>query len=206
MLIGLVLVGFILVLLFGGVRLGTRSWDSGEEKITALTQKGVVLGFVRNMLERCFPMRWMLEGESFVAFEGEADSISFVGPMPAHQGGAGHHLIRMKVVKEGGRNDLVIRWRGVWPLGQGFSLLDEGESSTLLKNIKNVEFAYFGRETMQSEPVWHVQWLRGKALPRLIRIRIIPENGEHWPELVIAPALDNDADSTNAGDKACILC
>jgi general secretion pathway protein J len=151
-------------------------------------------------------MRWKVDGEDFIAFEGEMNSISFVGPVPRRQGKMANYMIRMAVVNEGKTNKLEMYWRIIGPQEQGFAYLEDGERTTLLKGMGKIEFAYYGGETELSDPVWRNYWSRSGALPQLIRIRFSSSDGAEWPELVVAPVLDADSDPANVRGRVCILC
>lgn len=186
LLIGMTLVGFILALLFAGLNLGTRSWEMGEQRMVSSSQQAVVVDFIRRTLEQTEPLHWQVDEENRLAFAGEVESLEFVGTLPMHQGATGSHLISLGLAGGEIGHDLVMRWRLADTREPGFSTLEQAEPKVLIKALSGVSFSYFGAENDTAEPTWHDQWLNQKTLPRLIRLRLTMENGEIWPEIMVA--------------------
>ena len=186
LLIGMTLVGFILTLLFAGLRLGIRSWDAGEQHMVTSSRQTIVVDFIRRTLEQTYPLNWRVDNEDQLAFAGEAESLRIVGPVPIHDGAASNYLIAFELADGDGGRDLVMRWQMPDPREPGFAPLEDATPKVLVKAVKGVEFAYFGSESDADEPTWHDQWVHQKALPELIRLQLTMENGETWPDIVVA--------------------
>lgn len=187
LLIGMTLVGFILTLLFAGLNLGTRSWEAGEQRIATSSRQAVVVDFIRRTLEQAYPLRWRVEDEEHLAFAGEAESLRFVGPVPMHGGALVNQVLVLDLVDgETGRN-LVMRWRIPDPREPGFEAAETGEPKVLIKGIERLTFSYYGTESDAEAPAWHDRWLEQKMPPDLIRLQLVMENGELWPDIVAAP-------------------
>jgi len=189
LLIGMTLLGFILSLLFAGLNLGTRSWEAGEKRMVTSSRQAVVVGFIRRALEQAYPLRWRVDDEDQLAFAGEAESLRFVGSVAMHDGASGNHLIALDLADGEAGRDLVMRWQFPDPRAPGFGPLEEAKPKVLIKAIKGMTLAYFGAQTDKEEPAWHDQWLNQKLPPELIRLRLIMENGETWPDIVAAPRI-----------------
>lgn len=187
LLIGMTLVGFILVLLFAGLNLGTRSWEAGEKRMVTSSRQAVVVDFIRRALEQTYPLRWRVDDEDQLAFAGDAESLRFVGSMAMHDGASGNHLIAFDLADGETGRDLVMRWQLPDPHAPGFEPLEGAKPKVLIKAIKGMTLDYFGTETDTEDPAWHDQWLYQKAPPELIRLRLIMENGETWPDIIAAP-------------------
>lgn len=184
LLIGMTLVGFILVLLFAGLRLGTQSWEVGERRMVTTSRQAVVIDFVRRAFEQTYPLRWRIDGEEQLAFAGEAESVRFVGSISMHSGVLGHHLVALDLVEGEIGRDLVIRWQLPDPREPGFEFPEAENQKVLIKAIKSMNLAYFGSQTDLEEPAWHDQWLQQKSPPELVRFQLVMENGETWPYIV----------------------
>jgi general secretion pathway protein J len=187
LLIGLTLVGFMLVLLFGGLRLGTRSWDAGEQRLDASTRMTQSATFIQSELGQLYPMRFHNpQGGMEIAFAGETGAIYFSGFLPPHVGLARLHLIALETRSGEHGQELVLRWHRADPDDLDFAALRESEDHVVLaKHVKKAEFAYFGSESIDAEPMWHEQWPAGTSLPSLVRLRLILENDQAWPEIVV---------------------
>ena len=58
LLIALTLLGLILVLLFGGLRLGVRSWDASQQQIDTLNSLRSLESFLRREMSVAQPPFW----------------------------------------------------------------------------------------------------------------------------------------------------
>ncbi len=201
LLIALALVALLITLMFGGLRLGGRSWESGDRKAEQVVEMRMVWRFLNDQLSQTVPVVYDAgEGEALL-IAGREDAMEFVAPMPEHLGIGGYYILRLQ--KAGGR--LVLsRWLfnpEVMEGGQGIppweSLADggrpaEGEDdgenrayysrSDLVDRLKGVEIDYFGAGEGETEPDWKEKW-EEKELPLLVRIRIKTE-ARDWPEMV----------------------
>lgn len=196
MLIGMTLVGFILMLLFSGLRLGTRVWEAGELRAAAASDRTVIIGFVRHAMEQAYPLRWRVDAEDVIAFAGEPESLAFVGPLSSREGMSGSHLLSLRAVAAGSGRDLVLRWRLPDPSDQDFSALENADSKVLVKGIKSATWSYFGTESGAAEtvePIWHDHWPNRAELPRLIRLRLTLDNGEVWPDIIVRPMIGSES-------------
>ena len=189
LLVSMVLVGFILVLLFAGLRLGTQSWDVAEAKINSSSQRAVVMNLIRRMLEQSVPLRWNDNGTESIAFDAGADSIAFVGPIASREGLSGNNLVRLSLAQAETGRDLVLQWHLTDPSAHDFSALDEAKPKSLLKAVESVQLDYFGSEDDIQEPIWHTDWHAKQRLPLLVRMRLVMVGGEQLPDLLVAPRL-----------------
>lgn len=187
LLIGMTLVGFILALLFAGLNLGTRSWEAGEKRVVTSSRQAVVVDFIRRILEQTEPLHWQVDAEDRLAFAGEAESLRIVGTLAMHGGATGKHLIAIDLASGEIGRDVVMRWRLSDPHEPGFGPVEQAEPKVLVKAISGMTLAYFGAEAETDEPTWHDQWLNQKTLPELIRLRLVMESGETWPDIIAAP-------------------
>lgn len=191
LLIGMVLLGLILTLLFGGLRLGARSWDSGEKRADDSAQLRAVQGFMRRELGQVFPLRWKNEADTQLAFAGTPETLKFVAPLPAQVSGGGLYLLGLELEKGDEGQRLIMKRMPVNPAAKGFSGLDQGEKSVLVEQVESLSIAYFGAATAESEPGWQEKWDDPQRLPLLVRIRLKLMDGRDWPYLAV-PLMVND--------------
>lgn len=196
LLIGMVLLGLTLTLLFGGLRLGARSWDSGDKRADDSAQLRAMQGFMRRELSLVFPLRWKNEVDTQLAFTGSPEALKFVAPLPAQVSGGGLYLLGLEVEKGDEGQRLIMKRMPVNPAVKGFSVLDQGEKSVLVEQVESVSIAYFGAATAESEPGWQEKWDDPQRLPLLVRIQLKLTDGRDWPYLVVPLVV--------SGDKACV--
>lgn len=198
LLIAMSLLGFILALLFGGMRLGARSWDAGEIRAENSTHLALLQGFLRRELSQVTPFHWKKKADMNLAFIGQPDSIKLVAPIAVRLGTGGLFLIGLELVQDNQDNNvgqLVMR-RVIPEAGSvDFTALETAEKIVLADHVEELNFAYFGAETKDAEPQWRDQWGNRDSqqrLPYLIRVRVKFSNGRVWPDLVVAPLIGSD--------------
>lgn len=196
LLIALTLLGFILVLLFGGLRLGVRSWDSVQHKMDTLNTVRSVEMFLRQELVRIQPYRWKDVPNQPLAFVGERNKLSFVAPLPSRIGGGGLYLISVSLEQTGTTKRLVWRHQALDGTMQNFSELEHAPEMVLAafdtSEVEDIWLSYFGQESETSEAQWMQQWDNPARLPRLIRVQVHLPHDAHWPDFIVAPMLTSE--------------
>jgi general secretion pathway protein J len=196
LLIAITLLGLILVLLFGGLRLGMRSWDAGQLNVDSMNTVRSVEGFLRGELGRVYPYRWKKGLGQRMAFLGERYKLSFVAPLPSRIGGGGLYVMSMMLEQNGDEKRIVWKQLPVSAQMQDFSMLEDAREMELvsaeLSGVEEVWLTYFGQESDGAEPAWKDRWENDKRLPQLIRVQIRLKHGTEWPDFVVAPMLSSD--------------
>lgn len=193
LLIAMTLLGFILALLFGGMRLASRSWDAGELRSGHSTHLSLLQGFLRRELSQITPYRWKKKTDTEMAFTGEPARLRFVAPIAARLGPGGLYLVSLEQVRDSESSQLVMR-RAIPESDSGdFTALDNAEKVVLAEQVETLTFSYYGAESKDAEPRWSDKWTNPTLPPALIRIRIKFSNARSWPDLVVAPQIDVSA-------------
>ena len=188
LLIGLVLLGMMLTLLFGGLRLGARSWDSGDKRAGDSAQLRAIHGFIRRELGQALPLRWKNEADTRLAFEGASGTLKFMAPLPAQVSVGGLYLLGLELENGETGQRLIMKRALTDAAAKDFSSLEQGEKSVLADHVKNMAIAYFGAATPEGEPGWQDKWDDPQRLPLLVRIQVELNDGHDWPDLV-APVM-----------------
>lgn len=192
LLLAITLLGLIAVLLAGGIGLGARVWERGEETADELAQLEVVQGFLRRQLSHAYPLRLRLprgDTRRHYAFEGEPRALRFAVLAPPQFGLGGFYILSIDdPLGEEGRG-LRLRARLYHPEMEEEPHPDEVTETMLLEGFERAEFSYYGTTRRGQEPEWHESWEGARSLPLLVRLRIefAPGDERYWPELVVAP-------------------
>lgn len=194
MVIGMALLGFVLLLLFSGLRLGSRSWDAGERITSEMARQVAITNFLHRQLSLVYPFRWKKDGQAALAFDGEQSHVYFVAAIPAHLGPGGLQLLVLEETRDRGGSALRLRWQSPSPETKEFVFPDESSEVYLLRDLETFEISYFGSSNPDTEPSWHASWTNEARLPKLVRVKIATKNGKAWPEIVAALKLESDAD------------
>ena len=183
-LIALVLIGFLLVMLYGSLYAGARNWRAGEVRAQDNDDKRLVLSFIRRIMGETMPIFLADRQGTRVIFRGDDASLQFVSRLPAHHAGSGIYFLKL----EEEHGELLLRYT---PLIGNKAMFEEdifveAEHIGLLGDIETFDLDYFGRDTPEAEPAWRDEWESRNLLPELIRLSINTYELDSWPPMVIA--------------------
>ena len=211
LLIALAMLGLVTLLLFSGLRLGSRSWESVERVAGQSDALRFAHGFLIRALSQIRAVEATTDVGSQLAFAGAAERLEFVAPLSDYLGLPGLYVLRLALESRGAGRALVLtRWLlhpEILAGGDGVPawepLTSEGSRSfadlpvemdaaggafgrtLLLEAVDDFAVAYFGLADGDEEPVWHSDWFGQATLPTLVRIRLTTAT-QTWPELVVA--------------------
>ena len=193
LLISITLLGMLLVLLFGGLRLGLRSWDAVQRQVDNLNSVRSLEIFLRREMEQIHPYRWSSTTNPTLAFQGTPDRVQFVAPMAARIGAGGLHAASLELEQAGDRRRIVWRNQPIDSESKDFSVLTQAAGMVLasaeLEMVDTIALSYFGPERDGQPPQWWDRWEGRTTLPSLIRVKIRFRDGTEWPEFVVAQQL-----------------
>jgi general secretion pathway protein J len=188
LLVAITLVGLLTVVMFGGLRFGTRAADAVGARTDRAAQLGIVYDFMQNELtDARLPPASNDPTAASTDFDGEPDSLSFVTVPPGYLALGGFNMLRVALEGEQTRR-LTVTWR---PIPHGSLPMPTGtlQPSVILEKIRTVEFGYFGTTDQNRPPEWQDRWNNQTALPLLVRLKIAWADGSAAPDLVIAPRM-----------------
>jgi general secretion pathway protein J len=204
LLVAITLLGLLMAALFGGLRLGTRVWETADARLEASVRIQIVQDFIRQRLAEALPLEGMppelaeedmppelaeeVTGEPL--FQGTVEAVRFAGLLGENLG-AGVYVMELALAEYEDSGDLVLRWHPLEPDDQTSEEI-EPEERVLIENIEALELSYFGTIDPAQPPDWWQAWEGQPELPRLIRLRVrFADNDERrWPELIVRPMVD----------------
>ncbi len=189
LLIALTLVGLLSVVLVGGLRFGTRVWETGHERSESFAEIEAVHGFLRRQLGQA-----RLSGQSRRSpdqpadFLGSGDRVRFTGTLSAYVGTGGLYRFELAPVEHLDGISLELVWQIYRPdRSEWFD--DSATRRALLDGIEAMRLRYFGTLDGDEESDWHEAWESQTAVPSLVRLELdfSSDDGRSWPELTVAP-------------------
>lgn len=210
LLIAIALTGLILVILFSGFRIASRSWDAAELRSVHNSELRLVSGFVERSLRQLRGVSYDGPDGNRQVFSGSEHAIEFVTPMTGYLGLGGLYILRLEYLDEpeGGRLmmtrwlfhpdilegvDKVPEWVPLHQPGGGFHDYgdrNEGEirevfgQQVLLEPLEGLSFAYYGSQSDdEGDAEWHDEWDDPQKLPKLVRVSFREGYG-WWPDIV----------------------
>jgi general secretion pathway protein J len=189
LLVTLALMGLISLLLFDGIRFGARVWDASSDRLTAVEEVGAVQQILRQLLGEATLVRQRAadRNQRSLSFQGTADGLRFVAPLPIHRGVGGLYVISLARSDQGA--GLMLSWHAQRPdLPFGDDADELADSSPVLSGIAGFSLAYYGSIGDEPRPGWHQEWDGSAGLPELVRVGVTFAPGDRrvWPELVVA--------------------
>jgi len=182
------------VLLFGGLRFGLRAWEAGSERIDRLAAIEPVQNLLRRQLSQAtlpyIPANIRSQAPAS-GFIGTSDAVRFIAPLPANAGDSGLRVFSLSAEQGNALRKLELSWQIFRPDTLRSESFEPEDESTLLDDVDEVEFSYFGSYDPTQAPRWYENWNSEFGLPQLIRIRIsFPRDDlRRWPDLLVAPML-----------------
>jgi general secretion pathway protein J len=210
LLIALAMVSLITVLLFSGLRLGSRAWDAVDAAGERTGALRVAHGFLLRTLTQARAETLTVEGAAIPVFAGDAQRLEYAAPLSEHVGIPGLYVLRLEAQGSGNRRELVLtRWLmhpqvlggndeiPQWePLKKDTQMkldsvpVDRDAASgafgrtLLLEGVKALAIQYYGTAAGESDPKWHDEWLEQPVMPALVRIHLITSD-QTWPDLIV---------------------
>jgi len=190
LLVALTLLALLSAVLSGSLQLAGRSWQGGDARAAQVDEMRQTQTFLRAQFASALPKRMAKAVDTPLLFQGDADEIYYVAPLPERVVEGGTQLFHLFVAKDGERDAMVLERVYIEP-----DLLDlpdfrDAQRTVLAEHIKEIKLGYFGRDpeaTANDTPKWRDRWDDRQRLPMLIRIDVQPERGPAWPTLVAEP-------------------
>ena len=193
-LVALLLLSLLLAGAWGGIHTATRSIHAGDLAIERMNRLRVTEQFLRRQLSHAMPLAFGRDkgtGENYL-FEGQADSMRFVAPMPGYLSHGGAYVQTLKLSRAGQGTELTFANQML----NGFSLddadADAAEPTLLIDGIAEGRFQYRGLDDQGKLEDWTDEWDEPSRLPVMVRIAftMTPESGMTWPTMEIPLMMD----------------
>jgi general secretion pathway protein J len=183
MLVAITLMALLSVMLFEGMRLGSRSTAVSAAMNDRSGQWSLTYGVLRNQLAgaESLPVKHAPPPPP-ADFTGTVDGVSFVEQPPAYLAPGGLYRAHLSFVRGARSGRLMLSWVR---LGAADSAGDP-PPTTLLDNLANADFSYFGALAPDQAPEWLQSWEGVDHLPTLVRLRVAFADGERPPDLIVA--------------------
>jgi prepilin-type N-terminal cleavage/methylation domain-containing protein len=172
--ISIALIGIIVLIITGAMRLGTRAIESGEKRIAYLERTRSSLNIIDSQIQSYIPLVYIENGEKKYYFRGDRVSLEF----------STNYSIW------GGQKGYVIVTYSVRPLDNGKQAIYASETvagrrnkvETMLTNpFETIYFEYFSKDPTEEAGKWMDQWTDNTSItgtdkppvPQKIKIHFI---------------------------------
>lgn len=194
-LIAMVILAMVMVLLAGGLRAVTASWDRG----TRAADAGEAIALAHDTLRRdaaAAPrLTWPAATKPATTFRGDPDRVGLVVVDPGFPGKPGLAVAIFHVETEDGVTALRYGRAAYDPKLADFAAVTLTDDMVLARGRTALAFDYYGIVPGQAEPRWVSPWPDPQSRPRLVRLRSRdPATGAApWPDLIVPLPVDAEA-------------
>ena len=205
--IAMVLLGAMMVLLYGGLTFALRSWDAADANGRRVSDRRLAENFLRREVAEIFPLRWKDPMRLRFAFEGQSDTVRFVSTRAAGitMGGLSLVGLRVEAGADNRTRNLMMRRAMADADVEDFAPLERAEASLLYAGIDGVAFSYFGAGNDFTEPTWTDTWQFPTRMPQLVRMRVRDADGHWLPDVVMKLGMSEEAGCLeNAFQRGCL--
>ena len=183
--ITMTILGFILLIIFGGFRLSFSAWERGDSTKEELQRRRIISQLISQQIKSIVPYRIKTEKAEgdYLAFQGKSKSLKFVSALPIRTKRPEGFVYAIYEFKEG---RLLLYEQRV--LNRNFFEEEPREETgiSLLEGISNIRFEYY-READKEKNIteeWVEEWSakEEKKLPKLLRMTFSFKNHKDGKE------------------------
>jgi general secretion pathway protein J len=167
----------ILVLILGGMRLASSSYDRGEESAERYQRIRIVLKLITQQLKSAYPYKVKAQKAEadFIAYQGEGDTLRFVSAFSLQARRPEGLVYVIYRVDEKGSSGKTLKVYEKRVLNKDFmeDTPDDDKFTPLLEDLSDFKFEYFQEGENKDEPgEWLASWdgKEKKELPLEVRM------------------------------------
>lgn len=179
----------VIMMLYSGFRLGSRSWEATERAGEAVSEMRLASAFLRRQLGKAMPLVVVSGRMRKLWFVGQHDRMVFVTDMAPYLGQAGPYELSLEI-ERGDPGRLTLARRVLRGVDGADSSAGDVQPKSLVDELEKAEFAYYGVPTRGAERGWYAQWADAERLPTMVRIRMVSRVAGEWPELIVHLKVD----------------
>lgn len=193
LLLAVTLMGLLLALAYGGLRAASKASESGQVVLSESSNLRITHQFVRKQLNLMLPLAFEdteTDPPLRVSFEGDANRVLFVGPMPGYLARGGPQVQLMELVP--GEEGLQLQFSHAPLLGFEREMLLDRDPVVLLEGVERGGFSFLSYDEEGEPSGWVEQWDEQPQPPTVVRLELdFPDTvSVDWPPLVSAARLD----------------
>lgn len=167
LMISIALIGIIVLIIAGAMRLGFRSVDSGEKKIESLERMRASLNIIDSQIQSEIPLTYDdEEGSRKYYFKGEREFMQFPTNYSIWGGEIGYVTVTYKV--EYGDNGKQVLYASENIVG-----MEGKRDAKLFDAFEMIYFEYFFKDPTEEEGKWVNQWTDDVNIPEKIKLHLV---------------------------------
>ncbi len=166
LLISIVMLGIIILIVTGAMRLGFRSVDAGEKKTESLERFKASLNIIDSQIQSLFPIMYNEQGTVNSNFTGSRESLQFSTNYSIWGVQKGYVTVSYNVSSEDTGKPVLYASESI--------MGTEGSKDVkLLDNFDEIYFEYFYKDPTEEEGKWVEEWTDTANIPEKIRLHLV---------------------------------
>ncbi len=202
-LLAVILLALLMAGAYSGIHASANAMRAGESAIDRTDRLRTAQEFLRRQLEDILPLAYARDDSSnsnFV-FEGSAQRMIFVAPMPGYLSRGGPYVQTLELVR--GNGGLQLQFSDAMLNGYDAQKSDDSDNEpvVLLDRIAGGQFEYRTLDDQGQLTDWSSVWRDPSVTPLMVRIDLTMQPGVQipWPMLDVAMMLNAGALQPGAG-------
>lgn len=189
----LALLSIVLLGVYSGISTAGRIVRSGDRAIERMDEIRSAQAYLRSELAQALVMPFdQTDDGDPIVFQGAADKLTFVAPMPGYLSRLGPQMQTVALVADG-RNDYRLEVSLFLLPPDGSEPKALGEPQVLMRGIRKGAFSYRGTDDQNKPTDWTASWGDGRRTPSLVRLALDVDGTTVFPTLVAPLRIDPSA-------------
>ena len=161
LMLSLTILGLVLLIVFGALRIGTRAWEKGEKDVAVHQRQRAVLGLMAQQISSAC-LYDIKEGNESFNFRGSEGTMEFVSRSPIVPGSLTGVVYVKYMIREGNREEK--KRLMLYEKDAGFLKEEDlegreaGDFFTLVSGVQDLQFEYLKGTENEDEMIWQAAW------------------------------------------------
>jgi prepilin-type N-terminal cleavage/methylation domain-containing protein len=167
LMISFAILGIIIVIIIGALRLGLRSVDSGEKRMQSINRFRTSLNIIDSQIQSEIPLTYVDEdANTKYYFKGEREFMQFSTNYSIWGGEKGYVIVTYTVEHSENGNEVLYA-------SENLVGVDAKRDTKLFDNFENIYFEYFFKDPTEEEGKWVDQWTDDTNIPEKVKLHLI---------------------------------
>lgn len=168
LMVSFLIIGIVILIIAGAMRLSLNIVDKGEAKIDSLERTRTSLKIVTAQIQSQFPFAVEEDGEKKFYFQGENKAMQIATNYSIWSGQRGYVLVKYKVEADESGKEMLTASENI--IG-----MDNIQETTLFKSLDKIYFEYFFKDPTEEKGEWVDKWEDSFKLPEKIKLHLEAE-------------------------------
>ena len=170
---------------YAALRSAGRVWEAVDSRSAANGEVRLAMDYLRRQLSMASPLAVRAEDRWQAWFEGDRSRVTFVVEGSRHVGLGGFYQLVVFHNRDSRPPSVDLFLQPVGARLRMGEIHRRALRRTLLEDVAEMEFSFFGRREPDREPGWHSRWHDMQRLPRLVRLRLRGGEIGDWPAVTV---------------------